>query len=41
MKDDIELKLLEQFWASAANLNFDPPLPQQEANMLQQLGGTR
>ena len=41
LKDGIELKLLQQFWASAGNVSFDPPLSQHEAVMLQQIGTMR
>ena len=41
VKDDIDLKLLRQFWGFAANATFNPPLGQQEAIMLQQLGSVR
>lgn len=41
LKDGTELKLLQQFWASAGNVTFNPPLSQQEAVMLQQLGSMR
>lgn len=37
IKDDAEVKLLQQFWASSSSAAFDPPLGQQEATMLQQL----
>lgn len=41
IKDDVELKQLQQFWAFAGDANFSPPLGQQEAAMLQQLGSIR
>ena len=41
IKNDVELKQLQQFWAFAGDANFSPPLGQQEAAMLQQLGSIR
>ncbi len=41
IKDDVELKQLQQFWAFAGDADFSPPLGQQEAAMLQQLGSIR
>ncbi|KAL3163166.1 hypothetical protein ABBQ32_009574 [Trebouxia sp. C0010 RCD-2024] len=41
IKDDAEVRLLQQFWASSHNANFQPPLGQQEAAMLQQLASIK
>ena len=41
IKDDAEVKLLQQFWASCSDANFQPPLGPQEAIMLQQLASIR
>lgn len=41
IKDDAEVKLLQQFWASCSDVNFQPPLGPQEATMLQQLASIR
>ena len=41
IKDDVEMKLLQQFWAFAASSSFDPPLGPHEADMLKQLGSIR
>ena len=41
IKDDAEVKLLQQFWASCSDANFQPPLGPQEATMLQQLASIR
>lgn len=41
IKDDVELKQLQQFWAFATSAKVNPPLGQQEAGMLQQLASIR